>query len=115
MELATELKEDVLVICPPGIPLDHSFAQEFKRDVQERLKDHPRVVLNLSRLLYMDSSGLGVLVACYQEHTKTGGDLRLCRVPNQIQAVFSVVRMASVFKTYATVEEAVNSFHIPAP
>ena len=100
----------MLIINAPGIPLDHTFSQEFKTSLLEQLKDQTKVVLNLGRLMYMDSSGLGVLVACHQEFSKRGGDLRLARVPTQIQAVFQVVRLASVFRSFASVDEAVSSF-----
>jgi anti-sigma B factor antagonist len=113
MELATEIRDGVLIISAPGIPLDHNFSQDFKTSLLDQLKDQTKAVLNLSRLMHMDSSGLGVLVACHQEFTKRGGDLRLCRVPIQIQAVFKVVRLASVFRSYNSVDEAVSSFESP--
>jgi len=67
-------------------------------------------VLDLSRLRFVDSSGLGALLSCLRQLTGRGGDLRLSGMSKPVRALFELVRMHRIFDIYPTKEEAIKAF-----
>jgi anti-sigma B factor antagonist len=90
--------------------LDAGNAAEFKRLMMPIIDSHAKVVVDLSRLRFVDSSGLGAFISCLRRLNAKGGDLKLCGMSKQIRTVFELVRMHRVFSIYATSEEAVQAF-----
>lgn len=73
---------------------------------QERLA----VVLNLGEVTYIDSGGLGQLVACYGSLAKTTGGLKLLHVNKRNHDLLAITRLVTIFDTFDSEEEAVRSF-----
>ncbi len=72
-----------------------------------------QVVLNLSQLSYMDSSGLGEMVACYTTASKAGGAVKLAHTTAKIQDLLSITKLITVFDSYETEQLALDSFAVP--
>jgi len=88
-------------------------------DGTERLKDkvnslvlqqRTSVVLNLAGIHYIDSGGLGQMVACYSSLAKTGGALKLLNVGKRNLSLLSMTRLLTVFATFESEDDAVRSF-----
>jgi anti-sigma B factor antagonist len=75
---------------------------------------HTQVVLNLAKLNYMDSSGLGEMVSCYTKVQKAGGSIRLAHTTARIQDLLTLTRLVTIFDSYDTEDLALASF-TPAP
>jgi len=101
---------DVTVALVPVEELDASNATEFKRDVAPLLEGTTKAVLDLSRLRFVDSSGLGAFISCLRKLNARGGDLKLCGMSKQVRAVFELVRMHRIFDILPTRDEAVHAF-----
>jgi len=71
---------------------------------------HTQVVLNLAKLNYMDSSGLGEMVSCYSRVRKAGGSIRLAQTTARIQDLLTLTRLVTIFDSYETEELALASF-----
>jgi anti-sigma B factor antagonist len=110
MQLAIEKVGNVAVTAVPVEELDAGNAGEFKRDIAPLLDAHAAVVLDLSRLRFVDSSGLGAFISCLRKLNAKGGDLKLCGMSKQVRAVFELVRMHRVFDILSTKEDAVRAF-----
>jgi anti-sigma B factor antagonist len=110
MQLAIESIDQVAVIVVPVEELDAGNVGEFKRDIGPLLEVHTNMVLDLSRLHFVDSSGLGAFISCLRRLNARGGDLKLCGMTNPVRAVFELVRMHRVFDIFPTKEEAVRAF-----
>ena len=110
MQLAVEQVGDVAIAAIPVEELDASNAGEFKRDVAPVLEAHSNLVLDLSRLRFVDSSGLGAFISCLRKLNARGGDLKLSGMSKQVRAVFELVRMHRVFDILPTTQEAVRAF-----
>jgi anti-sigma B factor antagonist len=96
-----------------GIPvdeLDASNSPEFKRDIAPVLQANTKLVLDLSRLRFVDSSGLGAMLSCLRQLSAKNGDLKLCGMSKQVRAAFELVRMHRIFDIAGTREEAVHAF-----
>ena len=115
MQLACEKVGDVVVCAVPIEELDASNAPEFKRDIASLLDANAKLVLDLSRLRFVDSSGLGAFISCLRKLNAKGGDLKLSGMSTQVRGVFELVRMHRVFDILPTNDDAVRAFgRVPA-
>ena len=69
-----------------------------------------RLVLDLGDVSYMDSAGLGTLVAAYTSARNSGTDIKLANLSKKSDQLLSITKLLTVFEVHPTVEEAVNSF-----
>jgi anti-sigma B factor antagonist len=112
MELKSKIEGDnVLVIDLREDNLDASNVREFKDAVQALMQDRTKVVLDMSGVKFVDSSGLGALISCLRVLNGRRGDFRLCELTNTVRALFELMRMHRVFNIHASREEAVRSFN----
>ena len=91
--------------------LDAHTSRIFRGEVEQRLDSHRRVVLDLSKLTFIDSSGLGALLSCLRQVSSSGGDLKLCSLSTPVRSVFQLVRMHRLFDIHNTKEEAIRAFN----
>lgn len=110
MEVAVDQVGEVGVAEVPVDELDASNAPEFKRDIAPVVESNTKLVLDMSRLHFVDSSGLGVILSCLRQLSAKGGDLKLCCMSKQVRAAFELVRMHRIFDIYSSREEAIRAF-----
>jgi anti-sigma B factor antagonist len=110
MEIPVDRMDGVTVAALPMQELDASNAVDFKRDVGPLLEANTKLVFDLNRVRFVDSSGLGAFISCLRKLNAKGGDLKLCGMSKQVRAVFELVRMHRVFDICGTREEAVRMF-----
>lgn len=110
MDISVQNLDGVAVASVPVDELDASNAGEFKRDIAPVLQANTRVVIDLSRLRFVDSSGLGAMLSCLRQLSAKSGDLKLSGMSKQVRALFELVRMHRIFDIYNTREEAVDAF-----
>ena len=87
-------------------------SDELLRDKVNSLvqQGHKHVLVNLSQVTYMDSSGIGELVGCYTTVTRRGGALKLLGLTKRISDLLTITKLVTVFDTYETEKEAIASF-----
>ena len=88
---------------------------QLLKDKSESLvfQDRKQVIVNLAAVPYIDSGGLGQLVACYTTLARAGGRLTLLNVNTRNHDLLSITKLVSVFETYDTERDAIESY--PAP
>ena len=72
-----------------------------------------QVIVNLEAVPYIDSGGLGQLVACYTTMAKAGGRLTLLNINKRNHDLLSITKLVAVFETFDTEQTAIESY--PAP
>ena len=110
MQPIVENIDDITVVTLAGDRLEASNTAELKRDLAALLETESRVVFDLSRLQFVDSSGLGTILICLRELNAHGGKLVLCAMSKQVRALFELVRMHRLLDIYDTREEALRGF-----
>ncbi len=110
MNLQTIRRGAVGVVHLSGEHLDASNANEFKQHMGPLIERNPKLVLDLSEIRFMDSSGLGAILSCLRRVNAAGGELRLCGMTRPVRALFELVRMDCIFEIFDTEEEAVHAF-----
>jgi anti-sigma B factor antagonist len=73
-------------------------------------KGHNAIVLNLEKVTYMDSAGIGELVACYKRAKEKGGNVKLLNPSGKVLDLLTLTKLEEVFETYRQEQEAVGSF-----
>jgi anti-sigma B factor antagonist len=98
----------VIVLAPKG-RLDITTAWQFRLKLQECISKHSRhLVVDLSEVNFIDSSGLTSLVAGMRDAEKVQGSFRICNVHPEAKLVFEVTMMDSVFEIFDTEQEALE-------
>lgn len=110
MQLSIDKVNDISIILVPAATLDAGNSKAFKNDVAPLLTRGARVVLDLSQVKFVDSSGLGAMLYCLRQLTSVEGDLKLCGMTKSVRALFELVRMHRVFEIFNTRDEAADSF-----
>lgn len=112
MEIRHEKENNVMVITPEGDSLDAKDAPDFKDKVIDLIytNDSDNVVLNLTHLNFIDSSGLGSFLSILRLLHSRGGELKLSGMNKSIRTMFELVSMHKIFEIYDTSQDAVKSF-----
>ncbi len=69
------------------------------------------IVVDLGKVKFMNSSGLGMLIGGLTTMRKAGGDLRLANATDKIQSLLIVTKLITVFKNFDSVQKAVESYN----
>lgn len=105
MQLTDERHGQDLLLRVAEPRLDAAVAVDFKDEVRRRTAGHDgRVVLDLSAVEFLDSSGLGAVVAAMKELGR--GRLELAGLHGAVEKVFRLTRMDSVFVVHTRAEDA---------
>jgi len=86
-----------------------SFRDQLSRwqEAERNLKNY---VVDLEAVDFMDSAGLGTLIATLKRIVERGGDLKIARLQKKPRMVFEITRAYKVFEIYDTVEDAQRAF-----
>jgi anti-sigma B factor antagonist len=100
----------VTVIAPSG-RLDVTGAPTLKDAISEAVKEgEPRLVIDMEGVSFVDSTGLGSVIAALKLVRNSKGDLRLAAPNQQVRVVLELTTLDRVFAYYATVEDALTDF-----
>jgi len=77
---------------------------------QDAEKDIKNFVIDLEQVDFMDSAGLGTLIAVLKRVTERGGDMKIANLQKKPRMVFEITRAYKVFEIYETVEDALKGF-----
>ena len=90
-----------------GGPETISLHEKVKELIEQ---DKKKIVIDLSHVKWMNSSGLGTIMGCLTSLKNAQGDLKLCGVTEKVKSLFMITKLITLFETYATQEEAVKAF-----
>ena len=108
MQFVTETAGEVAVVKPMLINLDAACAKEFLRLAKPIIEAHPRVAFDMSQIRFVDSSGLGVLLAL-QRNANSAGGIRYFSVASAVQSMFRIANVHRIFELFPTRQDALNA------
>lgn len=68
------------------------------------------ILLNMSGVTLIDSSGMGELVSAYTSTSNRGAKLKICNMPQKVQDLLQITQLLTVFDVYDTEDEAIAAF-----
>jgi len=104
----TETSGQTAIVSFPMDNLDAANVKAFREAIQEVTGSRQIVVLDMSPLNFIDSSGLGALLSCLRTMNGKSGQLRLFGMTKPVKALFELVRMHRIFTIYNSREEALE-------
>jgi len=111
MDMKERLVGGVTILDLSGKLTIEDGVQLLKDKVQTLVQGgRKQLVLNLGGVPYIDSGGLGVLVAGYTTMTKAGGRLTLINVNKKNHDLLSITRLVTIFETFDSEPEALASY-----
>lgn len=109
MKLAPRKHGDVLVLSLEGTLVGEPDASEVRAGIYELLDRGARnIVLDLAGLKFINSMGLGVLIASLTSMRKRGGDMCLAGLNKKVKGVFVMTKLVKIVRIYDTVERALK-------
>ncbi len=112
MKIKEHIENHVAILSLSGKMMGGPETTALHDHVKGLIKDGiVKVVVDLSDIKWMNSSGMGVLMACMTTLKNADGQLVLARVAEKVQSLLIITQLIKVFKTFDTVERAVNSLN----
>jgi anti-sigma B factor antagonist len=99
----TALDSGVTILALTGTMTMGNQLQELEWTVEELAKNaQNRIVFDMSRITYLDSSALGVLIGCHSTVQKSGGRLRIAGINDRVGAILKMTGVDTVLNFDAT-------------
>ncbi len=101
---------DVVVLMVDG-EINFNSSPDFRKAFLKVLDSKAqKVVVNLSSVAYVDSSGLATLVEAHQKLKSIGGKLRLTNLTSKVKSLFEITKLEKLFEIFSAEEEALKTF-----
>ena len=110
MQLKIEEIDDIVLIEIEEERMDAHNSGTFKEQMLSLFDDGKcKLIIDLSAVRFVDSSGLGALVSGFKNASAREGSLKLCGLQPQVRSMFELTRLHRVFEIFASVAEAQES------
>lgn len=110
MQIEQSERDDVVVLATSG-RFNMVSAPRVKARIDEVVAGgSARIVVDLSGVEFMDSSGLGALIGGLKAARQASGDLRIAAAGEQVVAVLKLTNLDRILRPYASVEEALDAW-----
>ena len=107
MKVKTRMEGDVAVISVSGKLMGGPESDALRNEVKNLIDDgSKKFVVNLKGVPWINSTGLGALMAVYTSIQRSEGVLKLCHVSDRIQSLFMITKLLTIFDTYPSVESS---------
>ncbi|HET8771976.1 MAG TPA: STAS domain-containing protein [Gemmatimonadaceae bacterium] len=110
MSLSVTKNGDVVVIEVEGQLIVGNRQELKQRVLDESESGATKILIDFAKTGYIDSSGLGVLVSLAKRMRELGGDLRLANLNDDLQTLFELTKLDTLFQIADTRERALESF-----
>ena len=112
--IAARRVSDIVVLDLSGRMTGLDAPGKMKEQVMAALSDgHRRIVLNLGKLSFVDSSFIGELVSCCMATSRAGGALKVACPVRRVQELFVIMHLGTIIESFETESAAVDSFRQP--
>jgi len=102
---------DGVTVCGIEGEIDINTAPQFKKAFDRVIKDKKeKIVINMAKVEYIDSSGLATLVELLKNFRKISAKLKLTNLSSKVMSLFEITKLEKLFDISPTEEEAVKAF-----
>jgi anti-sigma B factor antagonist len=90
-----------------GEPGTFTIHDKVKQLLAEKIT---RMVIDLSDVGLINSTGLGMLMGCYTSAKNAGGDIKLTGINEKVKNIFIITKLITIFDVFESVREAIDAF-----
>ena len=111
VKLTTHAEGDVTIVDASGKLTLGEGTSGLRTKIRELVDGGSRrIILNMADVTYMDSSGLGELIAAHTTVTTAGGVMKLMKLANRVHDLMKLTKLYTVFESFDDEASAVASF-----
>lgn len=110
LKLATRTKDGIFIVDCSGRIVFGEESALLRDTVKRAVAENNRIVLNLGEVSYIDSGGLGTLVALRTSAQNAGGTIKLTNLTKRVGDLLQVTKLLTVFDVYDSEADAIDSF-----
>ncbi|MFC1527645.1 STAS domain-containing protein [Candidatus Neomarinimicrobiota bacterium] len=111
MRISEKLYGDITVLTISGKMMIDAKSTDLHKYVKDLInKKQNKVIIDLGKVTWLASVGLGAILASYTSVKQSGGDLKLARSTRKIRSVLIFTQLIKILEDYDTVKEAIASF-----
>lgn len=101
MRIKADVDGDIVVVSLTGKLMGGPESEALRGEIKKLLDDGTRkFVINMKGVPWINSTGLGALMAVYASIQRAQGSLRLCHVSDRIQSLFMITKLLTIFETF---------------
>jgi anti-sigma B factor antagonist len=111
MKIKVTERYEAVVLELKGNVMGGDDTKDFNELLHKLIDDDKKnIIVDLSDVKFMNSSGLGMMIGGLTTMKKANGHLKLARVTEKIESLLIITKLITIFEFYDTVEDAVKSF-----
>ncbi len=111
MEMNTHKIDNVLIVELDGDIMGGSESGDFRNIIYEAIEDdNLNVVIDLAKVNWMNSSGLGLLISGLTTIRSSGGDIKLVNMSERVRRTLQITKLESIFSSFDSIDDAVKSY-----
>ena len=111
MDYSVSEQDDIVIISLNGKIMGGPEATEINEKFNQLIDTKKlKIVIDLNNVEWMNSSGLGILIGAVSLFRNNNGQLRIINVSDRIQNLLKITKLAGIFETSSSLEEALSSF-----
>lgn len=110
MTVSFDMVKEIQIIVVEYKSLDASKVEDFIKLVSEEISKNKKNLIDLSKVDFVDSAGLGSLLSCLKKAKSAGGELKLFGLTKSVRSLFELMRMQKIFSIYDDRSMAIASF-----
>lgn len=104
-------KYSAVIVELKGNVMGGDDTKEFNELLHKLIgEDKKNIIIDLSGVKFMNSSGLGMMISGLTTMKREGGHLKLANVTEKIESLLIITKLITIFETYESIDEAVKSF-----
>jgi anti-sigma B factor antagonist len=103
----------IAIIELKGSLVGDGDTDQFREIVADFIEQgNKRLLISLHKLHYINSTGIGALIAAHTTYARIGGQVRLAGIQNTVQNVLVITKLIDVFDVHDTIEDAISGFAV---
>ncbi len=101
----------IAILDVKGALLGNGDTEQLRAAVADFIEQGNKcLVINLQKVNYLNSTGIGAIIAAHASYSKNGGDVYLSGVSDNVQNLLAVTRLIDVFEVFDRVDDAIEGF-----
>jgi len=110
LKIKSEMHGNVAVVHLSGNLMGGPESETLRSEVKRLLESGTKkIVINMRGVPWINSTGLGALMAVYASIQRSEGALRLCHVSDRINSLFMITKLLTIFETFPSEEAAIEN------
>lgn len=101
----------IVILQPKGNFVGGDETDELRETIKNYSElENKKLIIDLGDVLYLNSTALGVLISAHANYSKREGKIKLCQLNKNLENLFVITKLALIFDSYPSQEEAIKSF-----